>query len=402
MRLHSLDLQAFGPFAAQERIDFDRLAGSGLFLLEGPTGAGKTTVLDAITFALYGGLAGEDAAEDRLHSHFARPDVEPRVTMEFSLRGTRYRITRVPAYRRPKRRGQGFTTEAMRVHLERRDSGRWVSLSSNKAEVTQVMLLPQGEFARFLRSDDDARRAVLTKLFGTELYDKITAELDQRRAEAIRARQSADAEIRAAVSAAAEAAGQDAAARGDLIAMAAAPRAAALQQLSDDLAAAIARAEAVLEQAVAAGQAAQAADQSAARQAALMARLTEALRSLREHEAARDAQDQRSRQLDAARRAEPVRPLLAMLTDAEAVAGRERAALIALFGGEAAAPARADDPRASPPATSPACLTRTPMPTWCAALARTRPGAPRLASARRPGLIISSPPRPPCQAGRRR
>jgi exonuclease SbcC len=370
MRLHSLDLQAFGPFATQERIDFDRLAGSGLFLLEGPTGAGKTTVLDAITFALYGGLAGEDAAEDRLHSHFARPDVEPRVTMEFSLSGTRYRITRVPAHRRPKRRGQGFTIEAMRVHLERRDGGRWVSLSSNKAEVgdlidmvmglnktqfTQVMLLPQGEFARFLRSDDDARRAVLTKLFGTELYDKITAELDQRRAEAIRARQSADGDIRAAVSAAAEAAGLDAAARGDLIAMAAAPRAAALQRLSDDLAASLVHAEAVLEQAVAAGQAAQAADQTAAKQAALMARLTEALRSLREHEATRDAQDLRSRQLDAARRAEPVRPLLAMLTDAEAVAGRERAALITLLGGEAAVPARAEAPDASP-AGDLACL----------------------------------------------
>ena len=74
MRLHSLDLQAFGPFATPQRVDFDRLAGGGLFLLEGPTGAGKTTVLDAITFALYGGLAGEDAAEDRLHSHFASPE----------------------------------------------------------------------------------------------------------------------------------------------------------------------------------------------------------------------------------------------------------------------------------------------------------------------------------------
>src|SRR6266571_2440651 len=336
MRLHRLEMQAFGPFATAQRIDFDRLAAGGLFLLEGPTGAGKTTVLDAITFALYGGLAGEDAGADRLHSHFADPGVEPSVTLEFSVRAVRYLITRVPEHRRPKRRGQGYTTEAMRVHLRRREAGQWVTMSSNKAEAgeaiadviglsrtqfTQVMLLPQGEFARFLRSDDDARRAVLTKLFGTELYDKITAELDQRRAEALRTRQSADGEIRAAVSAAAEAAGLDAAARGDLIAMAAAPRAAALRQLSDDLAAALARAEAVLQQAVAAGQTAHAADQSAARRAALMARLTEALRSLREHEATRDAQDQRTRQLDAARRAEPVRPLLAMLTDAEAVAG---------------------------------------------------------------------------------
>src|SRR5215469_9345239 len=178
MRLHRLELQAFGPFATAQRIDFDRLAGSGLFLLEGPTGAGKTTVLDAITFALYGGLAGADAAADRLVSHFGDHSVEPSVTCEFSLRGARYLITRVPEHRRPKRRGHGYTSEPMRVHLQRRDAGRWVSVSSNKAEVgdlitdlvglsriqfTQVMLLPQGEFAKFLRCDDDARRAVLTK-----------------------------------------------------------------------------------------------------------------------------------------------------------------------------------------------------------------------------------------------
>src|SRR5579859_3802904 len=207
MRLHELELQAFGPFATAQRIDFDRLAAGGLFLLEGPTGAGKTTVLDAITFALYGGLAGEDAGADRLHSHFAAPDAEPSVTLEFSVRGARYLITRVPEYRRPKRRGDGYTTEAARVHLRRREGSAWVSVSSNKAEVgdaiadimglsrtqfTQVMLLPQGEFARFLRSDDDARRAVLTRLFGTELYDKITLELDRRRAVAVKERQAAD------------------------------------------------------------------------------------------------------------------------------------------------------------------------------------------------------------------
>ncbi len=201
----------------------------GLFLLEGPTGAGKTTILDAITFALYGGLAGQEAADDRLHCDFADPDIEPLVRLEFSLRGVRYQVSRVPEHQRRKRRGNGFTTEAMRVHLQRLQAGHWVSVSANKAEVgeaittavglnraqfTQVMLLPQGEFARFLRSDDDARRALLTKLFGTELYDKVTAELDRRRAEAMRVRQLADADVATAVSAAAEAAGLDALAPG--------------------------------------------------------------------------------------------------------------------------------------------------------------------------------------------
>src|ERR1700683_4261986 len=87
MRLHCLELQAFGPYAAPQRLDFDRLTGSGLFLLEGPPGAGKTTILDAITFALFGGLAGQDAAEDRLHSDFADPDIEPLVRLAVFVEG---------------------------------------------------------------------------------------------------------------------------------------------------------------------------------------------------------------------------------------------------------------------------------------------------------------------------
>jgi len=76
MRLHRLRLAAFGPYATEQLIDFDRLAHGGLFLLEGPTGAGKTTILDAVTFALYGGLAGEDSTDDRLRSHFAAPGAQ--------------------------------------------------------------------------------------------------------------------------------------------------------------------------------------------------------------------------------------------------------------------------------------------------------------------------------------
>ena len=199
MRLHRLRLAAFGPYATEQVIDFDRLAHGGLFLLEGPTGAGKTTILDAVTFALYGGLAGEDSADDRLRSHFAAPAAPTVAELELSLRGVRYKITRGPEYRRPKKRGDGLTTEASRVHLQRRAGAGWTSLSANKAEAgeliaelvgltraqfTQVMLLPQGEFARFLRSGDDVRRALLTKLFGTSLYDRITDELCARRTEA--------------------------------------------------------------------------------------------------------------------------------------------------------------------------------------------------------------------------
>ncbi len=354
MRLHSLELQAFGPYATAQRVDFDRLSSGGLFLLEGPTGAGKTTILDAITFALYGGLAGSDAADDRLHSDFADPELEPLVRLEFSLAGVRYLVTRVPEHQRLKRRGHGYTTEPMRVHLQRRQDGRvdpggrplgtprWVSLSSNKAEVgdlvttaiglnlaqfTQVMLLPQGEFARFLRSDDDTRRGLLTKLFGTQLYDKITAELDHRRAGAVRARQQAESEVDTAVSAAAEAAGLDAESRAELIVASAADRALRFKQVAAELSAHLGLCADALDRATDQATRALAAEQEATARAARMVRLTTALSRLREHETSRSQHETRAAALDAARRAEPVRPLLAALAEAERAIGAARRAL---------------------------------------------------------------------------
>ena len=361
MRLHSLELAAFGPYATAQRIDFDRLCRSGLFLLEGPTGAGKTTILDAITFALYGGLAGKDSGDDRLHSDFAEPDVEPMVRLEYSLGGTRYLITRIPEHQRLKRRGYGYTVEPARVHLQRMAAGHWVSVSSNKAEVgeavttavglnlaqfTQVMLLPQGEFARFLRSDDDARRALLTKLFGTELYDKITAELDRRRADALRARQRADSEVELAVSAAAEAAGLDADLRGELIAAPSADRALRFKQVADELSDRLASVNAALGLATDQVAVAEAAEQETAERAARMTRLTEALARLAAHEATRAEHDQRAAALDAARRAEPVRPLLAVLAEAGRAVGAARSALDSLAGvGGSAGAGRAEPGR---------------------------------------------------------
>jgi exonuclease SbcC len=346
MRLHSLELTAFGPYAQVQRIDFGRLSSSGLFLLEGPTGSGKTTILDAITFALYGGLAGDESAEDRLRSHFAAPDAEPSVSLEFSVRGVRHRLTRVPEHRRPKRRGDGFTTEAAHVHLQRHEGGGWVSLSANKAEAgemiteliglnraqfTQVMLLPQGQFAKFLQAADDERRVLLSKLFGTQLYDAITAELDRRRAAAIRQRLDAEAAIDAATSAAAEAAGLDAEARASLLELPGPERATRLKQVAADLAQTAAVSAEGLEVAAAEAAARLAACERERQQARLMARLTEALTRLREHEDSRPQHDQRAARLAAARRAEPVRPLLTALNEAQQVAGEARGRLLRLI-----------------------------------------------------------------------
>ena len=362
MRLHSLTIQAFGPYAVRQEIDFDRLTSSGLFLLEGPTGVGKTTILDAVTFALYGGLAGEDSGQDRLHSHFADPGVEPEVSLEFSLRGVRHKITRSPEYQRPKLRGEGFTTQAMKVHLQRSDpGGGWESRSSNKAEVaemvgeaiglsrdqfTQVMLLPQGEFARFLRSDDDARRTVLTKIFGTQLFDRITAELDRRRAQAVRDRQAAEADIAAAVAAAAEAAGLDGDQRDELLALRPEERAVRLKQISEEQDALAALAEQGRELTADQSRAALSAERQATARSELMRRLTGALAALEAHEASRAEHAERVASLDAARRASPVRPLLAVLADAESgtAAAREqvRQAVAEAAGQAGAATAIAD------------------------------------------------------------
>ncbi len=345
MRLHSLELTAFGPYARTQRIDFSRLSSSGLFLLEGPTGAGKTTILDAITFALYGGLAGNESAEDRLRSHFAAPDAEPSVSLEFSVRGVRHRVTRVPEHRRPKRRGEGFTTQPAQVHLQRHQGSGWASLSANKAEAgeliteliglnraqfTQVMLLPQGQFAKFLQAADDDRRVLLSRLFGTQLYDRITAELDRRRAAAVRQRQDAEVMITTATSAAAEAASLDAAARAGLLELPGPERATRLKEVAADLAQRAAVSAEGLEVAAADTAARLAACEREQQQARLMTRLTEALARLREHESSRPAHDQRAARLAAARRAEPVRPLLAALGEARDAAREGRDTLLRL------------------------------------------------------------------------
>ena len=348
MRLSRLDMTAFGPYAGTQRIDFARLSSSGLFLLDGPTGAGKTTILDAITFALYGGLAGTGAAEDRLRSHFAPPDAVPSVQLEFAVAGVTYRVSRVPEHRRPKKRGEGFTTEAAQVHLERREGAGWVSLTANKAEAgeliteliglnraqfTQVVLLPQGEFARFLQAADDERRVLLSRLFGTELYDGITSWLDQRRAAAQRDRAQARAAIDTAVSAAAEAAGLDGASRTELLALPSADRATRLKELSTELATHAAVTADGLELAAARAAELLAAGERARQQSAVMTRLTTARDRLATHEAGRGEHEDRAARLAAAQRAEPVRPLLAALADADQAAAAAAVALSELGPG---------------------------------------------------------------------
>ncbi|MEU4314830.1 AAA family ATPase [Nocardia sp. NPDC024068] len=179
MRLHRLEMTAFGPFADTATVDFDTLGADGLFLLHGQTGAGKTTVLDAIAFALYGRVPGA-RGDKRLHSDHAPAQTRPEVVLEATLGGRRVRLTRHPEFERPKLRGSGTRVENAKATLEWLD-GRGTNLSRineigdevlrllgmSADQFFQVVLLPQGDFAKFLRAENEDRERLLEKLFDT-------------------------------------------------------------------------------------------------------------------------------------------------------------------------------------------------------------------------------------------
>ncbi|UZN03504.1 AAA family ATPase [Cellulomonas sp. S1-8] len=213
MHLRSLTVQAIGPFADRHTVDLDALGSSGLFLLEGPTGSGKSTLIDAVVFALYGKVAGADASDERLRSAYAPDDVESVVDLVFEVPSGLYRVRRTPAYQRAKRRGAGTTTAQASVKAWRLPAdadvpggpdaldGVGVLLGTRLDEVglelqravgldrtqfVQTVVLPQGEFARFLRATGEERRVLLQKIFGTQVYEQMQQRLAARRAEAAR------------------------------------------------------------------------------------------------------------------------------------------------------------------------------------------------------------------------
>ncbi len=196
MTPHQLRLTAFGPFAGTVSVDLDALASSGLFLLHGATGAGKTTLLDGLGFALFGRVPGVRNGAKRLRSDLAPADARTEVRLEATLGGRRLRITRSPQWERPKTRGTGTTTQQASVLLEERVGDRWECLSTRVGEADQeiadlvgmsaeqffqVVLLPQGDFAQFLRSTSADRAEVLKKLFATERFADVEGWLAGRR-----------------------------------------------------------------------------------------------------------------------------------------------------------------------------------------------------------------------------
>ncbi|PPK70215.1 SMC family ATPase [Actinokineospora auranticolor] len=225
MRLHSLELSAFGPFANKETVDFDLLGAEGLFLLHGDTGAGKTTLLDAVAFALFGAVPGARADAKRLRCDYADPDTHTEVTLELTVQHHRLRITRSPEYERPKRRGGGTTKQNAKASLVwvgaspsgHRSEGvtridevaRTVErlLGMTKDQFFQVVLLPQGEFAKFLRSSTGEREDLLEKLFGTQHFERVEQWFKEQRRERRQALDNARAGSRELVARFAQAAG---------------------------------------------------------------------------------------------------------------------------------------------------------------------------------------------------
>ena len=220
MRLHRLTMTAVGPYAGTETIDFDRFAASGLFLLTGPTGSGKTTIIDAIVFALYGDVAdADDSSKDRIRSRLAGPETQTVVELVFSTSAGTYRVRRTPAYRRPKRRGTGTTPEraSLKVWRLTGPDGRSAddavlrpdeagpelvrAVGLSRSQFTQTVVLPQGKFARFLRASSDERHLLLRDVFGTRVYDDLQRELAERARGAKRTAESARADVRSAAEA---------------------------------------------------------------------------------------------------------------------------------------------------------------------------------------------------------
>ncbi|RCG28459.1 SMC family ATPase [Streptomyces diacarni] len=199
MRLHRLTLTAFGPFGGTHTVDFNALSAAGLFLLHGATGAGKTSVLDAVCFALYGSVPGaRQQPGGTLRSDHAPRHTLTEVVLELTVAGRRLEITRAPEQLRPKARGSGLTRERARSELRAWDTGteRWRGLSRSHQEIgeeigqalgmskdqfCQVVLLPQGDFARFLRAGAEDRAKLLGRLFDTGRFAAVEEQLAQRR-----------------------------------------------------------------------------------------------------------------------------------------------------------------------------------------------------------------------------
>ena len=197
MRINKLEFSAVGPYKGRQVIDFDVLGTSALYLIDGPTGAGKSTIIDCIVYALFNEMSGEASDDARIRSHFADPSTETYVELTFTNANGKFKVRRSPEYMRPRARGEGLTPEKATAVLYRLESdGTVTSLATQprevgpllrdkiigltKAQFTQTVVLPQGEFATFLRAETRDREPLLSKIFATGIYQQVAAVLKDK------------------------------------------------------------------------------------------------------------------------------------------------------------------------------------------------------------------------------
>ena len=209
MKPITLILSAFGPYAEQTEIDFETLGEQGIYLISGDTGAGKTTLFDAISFALYGEASAgrERRLSKTFRSDYARADTPTFVTLHFRHRGTSWRVTRSPEYARPKQRGEGTVLVAAKAELLNEDSGElWSGLSQVGEKIQEIVgltqdqfsrttMIAQGEFLKILNAKSAERKELFQKLFGTERF----AAFQQRLKDAFSACENERREIDAGI-----------------------------------------------------------------------------------------------------------------------------------------------------------------------------------------------------------
>jgi exonuclease SbcC len=201
VRIRSVTLEGFGPFKARQFVDFRAFDADGLFLIAGETGAGKSSILDAIAYALYNKTPRWDnvsatGASNAVRSDFCGVDDLTQVVVEFETNGEEYRVTRSPEYDRPKARGDGVTKQGSKILVEVLDGQSWVGKATkereaaelieglvklNKDEFLQVIMLAQGRFQEFLLANSDQRLELLSKLFGTGRFADYQVKITDRR-----------------------------------------------------------------------------------------------------------------------------------------------------------------------------------------------------------------------------
>ena len=190
MRPVKLTIQAFGPYARKNILDFDKLGTGGLYLVTGDTGAGKTTIFDAITYALYGEASGKYRKSEMFRSKYADGSTDTFVELEFSLKGKSYVVKRIPRYERPKVRGEGTTLQNESAELKLPD-GRILSkttevtkeieeiLGVTKEQFTQIAMIAQGDFLKLLLASTEERIGIFRQIFGTEKFEILQRQINE-------------------------------------------------------------------------------------------------------------------------------------------------------------------------------------------------------------------------------